>query len=212
MHEAENLSDAALAYPQICIHFSEHSSQAMVALEGRKCIIRYANAAFVNLTGVARSQLIGHTFGVACPQGDRDGCVPLLERVYDTGVPEALPEQLHTSVPPSYWSYAAWPILGGGAVPVGAMLHVTDSTEIAIFRDRSVRMNESLLMAGIRQHELIEASEVLNERLQSAMKEKDYFIAVLSHELRTPLAPVLIGASALLEDHAQTPDSSSSPR
>jgi two-component system CheB/CheR fusion protein len=86
------------------------------------------------------------------------------------------------------------------------MLQVTDSTEIALFRQQSVKMNESLLLAGIQQHEMVEAAEILNARLQSAMKEKDYFIAVLSHELRTPLAPVLIGASVLLENHHQSPD------
>lgn len=206
MHETENSMNAALDYPQICSHFSEHSSQAMVALEGPACIVRYANAAFLTLCGTTRSDLIGHSFATACPQADSNTCMSLLDRVYSTATAQVLAEQLHSTEPPIYWSYAAWPILSSDSQAVGAMLQVTDSTEIALFREQSVKMNQSLLLAGIRQHELAEASEELNARLQAALKEKDYFIAVLSHELRTPLAPVLIGASVLLEDHNQAPD------
>jgi two-component system CheB/CheR fusion protein len=198
--------DVALGYPQILAHFSEHSSQPMVAVEGADFIIRHANAAFLHVAGTTQSDLIGHPFATACAEGETNGCMGLLNRVYHTGAPEVLAEQLHTAALPTYWSYAAWPILNADNHTAGVMLQVTDSTEIALFRQQSVKMNQSLLLAGIRQHEMAEASEILNARLQSAMKEKDYFIAVLSHELRTPLAPVLIGASALLENHSQSPD------
>ena len=206
MHETADLMDVALGYPQILAHFSEHSSQPMIAVEGNAFTVRHANAAFLHLCGATQSDLIGHPFAVACPECDANGCMSLLDRVYNTGIPEVLPEQLHRTAPSIYWSYAAWPILNGDNHPVGVMLQVTDSTEIALFREQSIKMNQSLLQAGIRQHEMVEASEVLNGRLQAALKEKDYFIAVLSHELRTPLAPVLIGATVLLEDHHQTPD------
>jgi two-component system CheB/CheR fusion protein len=198
--------DVALSYPQILAHFSEHSSQPMIAIEGKTFIVRHANAAFLHLSGITQSGLIGHPFADVCPEGETNGCLSLLNRVFNTGAPEALNEQLHRADVPTYWSYAAWPILNAENHTAGVMLQVTDSTEIALFRQKSVKMNESLLLAGIRQHEMVEASELLNARLQSAMREKDYFIAVLSHELRTPLAPVLIGASSLLEDPSQSSD------
>jgi len=201
MHETAHLMDVALGYPQILAHFSEHSSQPMIAVEGNGFIIRHANGAFLHMSQTTRSDLIGQPFSIICPERETDGCLALLNRVYSTSTPEVLNEQLHRTTPATYWSYAAWPILDADKHPVGVMLQVTDSTEIALFRQQSVKMNESLLLAGIRQHEMVEAAEVLNARLQVAMKEKDYFIAVLSHELRTPLAPVLIGASALLEAH-----------
>jgi two-component system CheB/CheR fusion protein len=206
MHEPANLMDVALGYPPTLAHFSEHSSQPMIAVEGNGFIVRHANAAFLHLSGTTRSDLIGHPFAAVCPAEETNGCLSLLDRTYHTGTPDVLAEQLHSTTPPTYWSYAAWPILNGDNHAAGVMLQVTDSTEIAVFREQAVKMNESLLLAGIRQHEMVEASEVLNTRLQAALKEKDYFIAVLSHELRTPLAPVLIGASVLLQDHQQSTD------
>src|SRR5580704_10203691 len=104
MHEAENLIDVAFDYPQICSHFSEHSSQAMVAVEGRECIVRYANAAFLDLCGTTRSDLIGHSFAAACPQADTSSCMSLLDRVFSTATPQVLAEQLHSAAPPIYWS------------------------------------------------------------------------------------------------------------
>jgi two-component system CheB/CheR fusion protein len=130
----------------------------------------------------------------------------LLDRVYRTGKSECLAEQKHGEAPPAYWSYAAWPILRADERPVGVMIQVTDSTETAIFRRQAAATNEALLLSGIRQHELTEASEALGVRLQDAIREKEYFIAVLSHELRTPLAPVLIAASMLQQDQRLDPD------
>jgi PAS domain S-box-containing protein len=206
MHETAKLMDVALGYPQILSHFSEHSSQPLIAVEGNGFIVRHANAAFLRLSGKDRADLIGQPFTAVCPEEETNGCTALLNRVYTTGTPEVLAGQLHSSTGPIYWSYAAWPILNNENHIVGVMLQITDSTEIAVFRQQVVTMNQSLILAGIHQHELAEGSAILNARLQSAMKEKDYFIAVLSHELRTPLAPVLIGASVLLEDHQQSPD------
>jgi signal transduction histidine kinase/CheY-like chemotaxis protein len=207
MHEEFNPMEIEFELPQIYSDFSERSSQPMVAVEGRACIVRHANAAFLKLSGTARTDLIGNPFDVACPEANTNGCMALLDRVLSSGQPGELTEQVHSTAPPVYWSYAAWPILGGDDLPVGSMLQVTDSTEVAVFREQSVKMNESLLLAGIRQHEMVEGAELLTAQLQAALKEKDYFIAVLSHELRTPLAPVLIGASVLLQDRQQSADS-----
>lgn len=51
-------------------------------------------------------------------------------------------------------------------------------------------------------------AEVLQQAKDAAelsSRAKDRFLAVLSHELRTPLTPVLMAASALLDDAALTP-------
>jgi len=72
--------------------------------------------------------------------------------------------------------------------------------------DRQLRdMNGALVISGIRQQELTDTSESLNARLQAAVKEKEYFIAVLSHELRTPLTPVLFAASIHQDDQSIEP-------
>ena len=208
MQKASSLttSDYAFDLRHLCRYFSELSPQPMVAVEGTTYIVRHVNAAFLRLAGANRSELIGRPFAQAVPEGEVNSCIALLDRVYRTGTPECLAEQKHGESPPIYWSYAVWAILGGDERPTGVMIQVTDSTESAMFRAEAAAMNQALLLSGIRQQELVETSEALNARLQAAVKEKEYFIAVLSHELRTPLAPILIAASMLQQDQRLEPD------
>jgi two-component system CheB/CheR fusion protein len=196
--------------PHLCRYFSELSPEPMVGVEGTAYIVRHVNAAFLRLAGASRSDLIGRPFAQAVPEGEDNGCIALLDRVYRTGTPECLAEQHHGGDPPVYWSYAVWAILGDGGTsdehPVGVMIQVTDSTETAVFRRQAAAMNEALLLSALRQQELAERSEALRARLQAAIGEKEYFIAVLSHELRTPLTPVLLAASMLQQDERLDPD------
>jgi two-component system CheB/CheR fusion protein len=202
MNEQSGSSASHIAFQPTHLRrlFSKRCNRALVAVEGRVSTVRHVNPAFLRLSGASRSKLIGLPFAEAVPEDETNGCAALLQRVYDSGKPATLIEQKHGNKPNIYWSYSAWPIRVKDRKTVGAMLQVADSTETAVFRNQAVAMNESLLMAGIRQHELIENTEAMNTRLQSALNEKEYFIAMLSHELRTPLTPVLIGASMLLQD------------
>ncbi|MDB5353632.1 MAG: hybrid sensor histidine kinase/response regulator [Phycisphaerales bacterium] len=212
MDDESSLTPANPAFelPHLCRCSFELSPQPMVAVEGTTSIVRHVNAAFLRLAGANRSDLIGRPFAQAVPEGKANECTSLLDRVYRTGRPECLAEQKHGGAPPVYWSYAVWAILEGEGrsdePPVGVMIQVTDSTETAVFRGQALAMNESLLLSGIRQHELMETSEALNARLESAIMGKEYFIAVLSHELRTPLAPVLLAVSMLQQDQRLEPD------
>jgi two-component system CheB/CheR fusion protein len=211
MHEEESLTtrDLPFGLHHLCRYFSEFSPEPMLAVEGSSCVVRHVNDAFLRLAGAKRSELIGRPFAKAVPEGMANGCGGLLDRVLRTGLPKRLAEQEHGQTARVYWSYAVWAILGSGKHPVGAMIQVTDSTEIALFRKQTAAMNQALLLSGIRQHELVEASAALNDRLQAALQEKEYFIAVLSHELRTPLTPVLLAASSLRQDHTLDSDTQS---
>jgi PAS domain S-box-containing protein len=214
MREEPNLAtmDPAFHLSHLCRYFSERSPHPMLAVEGATCIVRHVNAAFLRLAGAKREELIGRPFAEAVPEGVANHCMALLDRVFHTGMPECLAEQKHGEDPPAYWSYAVWAILGSDERPVGVMIQVTDATETALFRAQAAAMNEALLLSGIRQQELTETSEVLNARLQAAIREKEYFIAVLSHELRTPLTPVLIAASMLQQDQELPADTRESMR
>lgn len=165
----------------------------MVAVEGITHVVRYANPAFRRLLGKEEQHLIGRRFTEAVPEGMANGCGPLLDRVFDTGTSEALAEQQHRprdapeerGAPPSHWSYLVWAILGpvgcdaGSAdeahpherpneKPVGVMIQVTDTTELARFRSGAVAINEALLTSGIRQHQLTADAETLNTALRES--------------------------------------------
>jgi PAS domain S-box-containing protein len=175
----------------LCRYFSELSPQPMVAVEGTTHIVRHVNSAFARLVGKDTAELIGRPFAEAVPEGEENGCLPLLDRVYRTGTPEMLDEQEHRHTTPAvYWSYSVWAILGADEHPVGVVIQVTDATEKAVFRGQVVAMNEQLLISGTRQHELTETAEKANHL-------KDNFLATLSHELRTPLTAI-IGWSEML--------------
>jgi PAS domain S-box-containing protein len=184
---------------QLCRYLSERSPQPMVAVEGVTHIVIYVNPAFARLVGRKGEDLIGRPFAEAVPEGDGNGCLALLDRVFRTGTAENLIEQEHRQAHPRpvYWSYALWPILGTDERPAGVMIQVTDSTEAASFRQDSVAINESLLVSATRQHELAEVAESLSARLRAAVQAREHFLAVVSHELRNPLAALDTGLELL---------------
>jgi signal transduction histidine kinase/CheY-like chemotaxis protein len=203
--------------PQLSRYFSELSPQPMVAVEGTTHLVRHFNEAFARLVGKNRTELLGRSFAEAVPEGDNNGCLALLNRVYHTGTPENLIEQQHGQTPPAYWSYVVWAILGLDDCPAGVIIQVTDVTETAIFRRQVTEMNQALVLSSVRQHELTEAaeaSEVEYRRLCEISQEqaaaladmdhrKDEFLAMLGHELRNPLAPIL-NAALLLRMHSNS--------
>ncbi len=180
----------AFDFAGLCRSSAELSPMPKLAVEGARHIVRYLNSAFSRLVGKDRSELIGRPFAEAVPEGIENGCLSLLDRVYRTGTTGCLDEQEHQQVPSRHWSYVVWAIPGTDNAPVGLMIEVVDSTESALFRRQVMGMNEKLLIASVRQHELAAEAASLNDQLQVAMEHKNRFMAVLSHELRSPLSPI----------------------
>ncbi len=183
----------------LCGAVADASPLPMAGLSGPTHTIRYVNLAFCLLTGQSKDELIGTTFcGVAPCTAE---CMLLLDRVAETGLSDSHTGQEHAGIHPLYWSYAMWPLLESGQSHLGIMVQVT---EAARFHDDAVAMNQALLLGSIRQHELIQAAELLNVQLQAAIivgkKAEEALIgseklaaagrmaSVLAHEINNPLA------------------------
>ena len=194
-----DVAEQATPIHRLCRYLSERSPRPMVAVEGTTHVVIYHNPAFARLVGGEGQDFVGRPFAEAVPEGEGNGCLGLLDRVFRTGIPEDLAEQEHRQARPRpvYWSYAVWAILGDDGRPAGVMIQVTDSTETAAFRRQSVAMNEALMVSATQQHELAEVAGSLGVRLQAAVLARDHFLAVLSHELRNPLAALSTGLELL---------------
>jgi signal transduction histidine kinase len=173
--------------PRLCQYLSELSPQPMVAVEGITHVVSYLNPAFSQLVQKGRKELIGRPFSEAVPEGESNGCLALLDRVFRTGIPEKLSEQEHRQSQPRpvFWSYALWAILGESGQPAGVMIQVTDSTETALFRRQAAAINEALVLSSVRQHELVEVAESLNARLREAHDRLEGRVAERTAELAT---------------------------
>jgi len=84
---------------------------------------------------------------------------------------------------------------------VGVTFQVSDASEAVQYRQEATEMNEKLLLAGIRQHELKEVAEGLNVRLQRSMRETH-------HRVKNNLQVVVALAEMQLEGDGATLPSS----
>jgi len=151
-----------------------------------------------------------------------DEGILFLDRVYRTGKIEPNLEQEEANPQPLYWSYEVWPILAKpteGDHPARVTIQVSETTP---FDSRVTAMNEALLISAVRQHELMEAAEALNTRLQAEIKERKQvqeallrsempantgrMAASIAHEINNPLDAV-INTLFLVRTSADLPES-----
>src|ERR1700686_4588403 len=123
--------------------------------------------------GKPTEQLVGKPFCEMLPE--RDECVALLDRVFRTGKPESHTEKEHSKPHPLFWSFTMWPVLADER-PVGVMIQVT---ETAHFHEKTLAMNEALMLGSLRQHGLTEVAESLNVQLQTEITERKQVQAAL---------------------------------
>jgi signal transduction histidine kinase len=156
----------------------------LIEVQGSTQIVSFVNSAFCTLLGKGRAEIIGKLYREVVPAGH--STMPLAATMSQTG--EALTNGRDPSESdPAVWHYELWPALDANEPAVGVIIQVTKASN---FRLNAAAINEALLISGLRQHELTEMAERLNEQL-----EKE--IAV-----RKIVQASLIEAKDRLADHA----------
>jgi signal transduction histidine kinase len=145
----------------------ERAPLPLVEVQGTAHLVSYVNSAFCTLVGKTRGELIGKPFAGIVHGGDE--CVPILDRVYQTGEAATHAREDESEPNPAYWLYAMWPALDADEQPVGVIIQMTKAAD---FRQNAAAINEALLIAGLRQHELTETAEKLNAQLQREIAER----------------------------------------
>ncbi len=161
------------------------------------------NPAFCKLAGRTESELLERHFSEAFPESGNCSYISMLDRVHITGVPEILDDQDQATDPASSWSFSCWPISGRSDGPNGVMVQVADTTVRVMFRKRSTEMNQSLMTAVIREHEITANVVQLNRELQAVAEARTRFFTTMSREIKTPIN-VIAGFSDLLSLPNQT--------
>lgn len=149
-----------------CLAIAEQAPLPMAAFEGAGHIVRDVNPAFCRLMDKPAEQLVGKPLYQLLPEKDK--CVTLLDRVFRTGKPESYREHEGATPQSGFWSYTAWPMLADECL-VGV---VTQVTETAQFHDKSLALNEALVLGSVHQHELTEVADHLNARLVAEIAER----------------------------------------
>jgi len=160
-------------WSSLCRAVAERAPLPMVSVEGVSHIVRYVNPAFCRLMDKPKEQVVGKQFGEMLPE--KDECVRVLDRVFRTGKPESHTAQRHSKPHPIFWSYTMWPVITDES-PVRVMIQVT---ETAHFHESMLAMNEALMVGSVRQHELTEAANLWNARLQAEIIERTQAEAAL---------------------------------
>jgi signal transduction histidine kinase len=151
------------------------SPTPVLVTEGPRHLVRYANAAFVELLAASDAPPpTDRPFAEAFPEVPHEAGGALLDVVYATGEPARTPDfaRTHPRKGPRVLAFCVWPALDEGGGPRRLVIEVRDGTDQAreIQRGRELAeetraINERLVVAGVRMQELVDEAESARERL-----------------------------------------------
>jgi signal transduction histidine kinase len=152
----------------------ERAPSAILLTEGAAHVVRYANPASARLSCQGIDSLLGRPLAEALPPQCGKDASALLDDVYRTGEPRSVEDLGYIDAERGalLWSLVAWPVLEGGEHLAWLLVMVSDGTPRAQAhrRDRELaeetrRVNERLVVAGVRMQELAEEAEAARRRL-----------------------------------------------
>ncbi len=164
----------------------------LATVEGDTHVVRYVNPAFCQLIDKASDDIVGKPFSELLPADDE--CLALLDRVYRTGDAAIHKGPEPVSSRPVVPIYTMWPVIADQR-PVGVMIQVIQAQSLY---DKTLAMNEALLLGSLRQHELAAAADEANVRLQAEIvqreqSERDALMLTkeISHRIKNNLQSIL---------------------
>lgn len=166
----------------------------MATVEGAAHRVRDINAAFCRLLGRARDDLVGTPFYDLFPEHHE--CVPLLDGVYRTGKSAVFRGSVRAGSDPLP-SYLMWPVIADDRA-VGVVIQVVETPPR---HERTVEVNQALLLGSLRQHELTEAANLANTRLQAEIAKRiqsERDALTLTHEISHRIKNNLQTVTALI--------------
>jgi two-component sensor histidine kinase len=191
----------------------DHSLLPIVTVEGTAHIVRYANPAFCRLTDQTSDQLVGTPFCAMLPETDE--CRAQLDRIYRTGKPQTYTRLSTSDRDPALACYAMWPLMANERA-LGVVIQVL---ETAPPHERTLAMNEALMLGSLRLHEVTADVASLNARLHAEISEREQrerdalmltnelahrvknnlqiIVALIAHEAKSAAAPCLEGYRAM---------------
>lgn len=144
----------------------DYAPSPLVAVEGPGHIVRYANPAFCLLIDRAGGALVGRPLCEILT--DLDDCCDSCDRVFRTGQSENHAARVQSDASLENWSYSMWPVRAAGRV-TGVVIQVIETAQ---FHEKTLAMNEALVIGSLRQHELTAAADSSNALLQEEISER----------------------------------------
>lgn len=146
----------------------ENAPLPLAQVEGPDHVVWSINPAFCTMLGRPADDLIGKPFAHLFPQSVRS--LELLDRVLRSGEGEAHVVVDGDEANTHYGAFTCWPIRAGAARLGGLMIQVT---ETSVLQQRSIAVNEALLISAVQQHELTDVADRLNVQLVKEIAERE---------------------------------------
>jgi len=158
----------------------EQAPFSMATVAGRSHVLIYVNPAFCRFVNKGEEDLVGKPFHEML--AERIECVALLNRVGRSGKSESYMEQDHTAPRPTFWSYTIWPVVAREQT-IGIMIQTIQTPPLY---EKTLAMNEALVVGSLRQHELTAAANLWNTELQTETghhKQRELDARMLTNEI-----------------------------